>query len=81
MWTHGGKQILWKSASAGYRDEVCLYDQTFQPYGQLFIMNADGSDKRRITDSIWEDSTPQYVPRILSHWPAEPKRLCYPVVK
>lgn len=62
MWTHGGKQILWKSASAGYRDEVCLYDQTFQPYGQLFIMNADGSDKRRITDSIWEDSTPQYVP-------------------
>jgi len=62
VWTNGGKQILWNSAISGYRDEACLYDQTFQPYGQLFIMNADGSDKRQITDSIWEDSTPQYVP-------------------
>ncbi len=62
VWTNGGKQILWNSAMAGYRDEAVLYDNTFQPYGQLFIMNADGSNKRQITDNIWEDSTPQYVP-------------------
>ncbi len=62
VWTNGGKQILWNSAMAGYRDEACLYDQTFQPYGQVFVMDADGSNKRQITDSIWEDSTPQYVP-------------------
>ena len=49
---------------AGYRDEACHYDQTFQPYGQLFVMNADGSGKRQITDNIWEDSTPQYVPPV-----------------
>jgi len=62
VWTNGGKQILWNSAMAGYRDEACHYDQTFQPYGQLFVMDADGGNKRQITDSVWEDSTPQYVP-------------------
>jgi len=62
VWTPDGKQILYNSGQAGYRDEACHYDQTFQPYGQLFVMNADGSGKRQVTDSIWEDSTPQYVP-------------------
>jgi Tol biopolymer transport system component len=62
VWTPDGKQILWNSARSGYRDEACHYDQTFQPYGQLWVMNADGSGQRQITDSIWEDSTPQYVP-------------------
>jgi Tol biopolymer transport system component len=62
VWTNDGKQILWNSAISGYRDEACHYDNTFQPYGQLFIMDADGGNKRQITDSIWEDSTPQYVP-------------------
>lgn len=62
VWTQDGKQILYNSGMAGYRDEAAHYDQTFQPYGQLFIMNADGSGKRQLTDSIWEDSTPQYAP-------------------
>jgi len=62
VWTPDGQQILYNSGMAGYRDEACHYDQTFQPYGQLFVMNADGSGKRQITDSVWEDSTPQYVP-------------------
>ncbi len=62
VWTNGGRQILYNSAEHGYRDEAVLYDNTFQPYGQVYIMNADGSNKRQITDSPWEDSTPQYVP-------------------
>lgn len=62
VWTADGQHILYNSGMAGYRDEACHYDQTFQPYGQIFVMNADGSGKRQITDNIWEDSTPQYVP-------------------
>ncbi|MDY0749140.1 hypothetical protein SNE35_31880 [Paucibacter sp. R3-3] len=63
VWTPDGKQILFNSARNGYRDEAPHYDMTFQPYGQLWVMNADGSGQRQITDSLWEDSTPQYVPR------------------
>lgn len=39
------------------------YDNTFQPYGQIFSMNADGSDKKMLTDSQWEDSMPLYLPQ------------------
>jgi hypothetical protein len=37
----------------GFRDEAALCDNTFQQYGQIFIMNADGSEKRALTDSRW----------------------------
>lgn len=26
------------------------------------VMNADGTDKRLVTDSMWEDSMPLYIP-------------------
>jgi Tol biopolymer transport system component len=61
VWTADGK-IMWDSGMYGFRDEAALYDNTFQPYGQIFIMNADGSDKRAVTDSLWEDAMPLYVP-------------------
>jgi len=62
VWNADGKQILWNSGAYGFRDEAPLYDNTFQPYGQNWIMNADGSDQRMITDSPWEDSMPLYIP-------------------
>jgi hypothetical protein len=46
----------------GFRDEAALYDNTFQQYGQISIMNADGSEKRMLTDSRWEDSMPLLIP-------------------
>ena len=46
----------------GFRDEAALYDNTFQQYGQIFIMNADGSEKRALTDSRWDDSMPLLIP-------------------
>jgi Tol biopolymer transport system component len=60
-----GKQLLYDSGEYGWRDEAALYDNTFQPYGQMWIMNADGSNKRVITDSLWEDTTGVYLPRKL----------------
>jgi Tol biopolymer transport system component len=62
VWTADGK-VMWDSGYYGFRDEIALYDNTFQPYGQIWIMNADGSGKRVLTDSLWEDSTPLYLPR------------------
>jgi Tol biopolymer transport system component len=63
VWSTDGKHILWNSGMYGWKDEAALYDNTFQPYGPIFIMKADGSDKRVLTDSPWEDAMPQFIPR------------------
>jgi Tol biopolymer transport system component len=65
VWTADGR-IMWSGSQHGFRDEAALYDQTFQQYGQIYIMNADGSGKRILTDSKWEDSMPLYLPGVLS---------------
>ena len=61
FWTDDSKYLMWSSGVYGFKDEAALYDDTFQPYGAIFIMKADGSDKRQLTDSPWEDSMPVYV--------------------
>jgi Tol biopolymer transport system component len=61
VWTADGR-ILWSGSEHGFRDEAALYEQTFQQYGQIYSMNADGSNKRILTDSKWEDSMPLYIP-------------------
>jgi Tol biopolymer transport system component len=62
FWTADSKHLMWSSGIYGFKDEVTLYDNTFQPYGAIFIMNADGTDKRQLTDSPWEDSMPVFAP-------------------
>jgi Tol biopolymer transport system component len=64
VWTADGKQILWSCGDYGFKEEAALSDNTFQPYGVIFIMNADGTGKRPLTDSIWEDSMPCFVPNL-----------------
>ncbi|OQE15405.1 hypothetical protein PENFLA_c032G04018 [Penicillium flavigenum] len=61
VWTWDGR-IAFSSGMFGFQYECALYDDTFQPYGQVVVMNADSSNKRVLTDSIWEDSMPLYVP-------------------
>jgi Tol biopolymer transport system component len=62
VWAADGR-ILWSGSEHGFRDEAALYEQTFQQYGQIYVMNADGSNKRLLTDSKWEDSMPLYLPK------------------
>jgi len=62
VWTADGKHILWSCGDFGFKEEAALSDNTFQPYGVIFMMNADGSNKHPLTDSIWEDSMPCFVP-------------------
>ncbi|KAF2714260.1 tricorn protease N-terminal domain-containing protein [Pleomassaria siparia CBS 279.74] len=61
VWTADGR-IMWSSGMYGFRAEAATYDATFQPYGQIMIMESDGSGKKMLTDSMWEDSMPLYLP-------------------
>lgn len=61
VWTADGRYLLWNSGMYGFKDEAALYDNTFQPYGAIFMMNADGSGKRQLTDSPWEDGMPRFI--------------------
>ena len=65
VWTQDGKHILWNSGEYGFKDEAALYDNSFQPYGAIWIMNEDGTGKHQLTDSHWEDAMPCYVPNSL----------------
>jgi Tol biopolymer transport system component len=60
-WSPDGEHILFSSSRFGFKDEAPLFDIP-QPYGELFIMKADGSDQRALTDNKWEEGTPSWVP-------------------
>jgi TolB protein len=57
-----GKHILFSSARLGFKDEAPLCDGIPQPYDELFVMEADGSNQRPLTDNQWEDATPASAP-------------------
>jgi Tol biopolymer transport system component len=59
---HAGKFLLFGSGRLDFEDESPLYDAAPQPYAELFIMNADGSNQRPLTDNKWEDGTPAWQP-------------------
>jgi Tol biopolymer transport system component len=43
VWTPDGK-ILWSTGQSGFEDEAAIYENTFQPYGQTWEMNSDGTN-------------------------------------
>ena len=61
-WSPDAKYIVFSSSRLGFRDEAPLYDVAPQPYAELYVMKADGSDQRPITDDKWEEGTPTWVP-------------------
>jgi Tol biopolymer transport system component len=54
-----GEHVLFSSSRNGFKDEAPLEDIP-QPYGELFVMAADGSDQRALTDNRWEEGTPAW---------------------
>jgi hypothetical protein len=54
---------MWSSGRYGFKDEAALYDNNPQPYASIFIMKADGTEQRQLTDSRWEDAMPRFVPK------------------
>lgn len=54
-----GEHVLFSSSRHGFKDEAPLADIP-QPYGELFVMKADGSNQRALTDNRWEEGTPTW---------------------
>jgi TolB protein len=61
-WSPDGKWIVFTSARGGFKDESALHPFNPQPYGDLYVMRADGSDIRILTDDQFEDGTPGWRP-------------------
>ena len=64
-WSADGDYILFSSSRFGFKDEAPLADIP-QPYGELFVMRADGSDQQPLTDNRWEEGTPAWQPAPVS---------------
>ena len=62
LWSPDGNYILWSSSRFGFKDGAALVINQPQPYVELFIMNADGSDQRPLTDNHYEEGTPAWLP-------------------
>ena len=60
-WSPDGEEIVFTSTPMGFKDEA-IYTDAPQPYGEIFIMRADGSHIRQLTDNQWEEGTPAWQP-------------------
>jgi hypothetical protein len=60
-WSPDGSRILFTSGRIGFKDEALLTGNP-QPYGEIFVMNADGSHIEQLTDNQYEDGGPAWQP-------------------
>lgn len=63
-WSPDGDYILWSGSQFGFRDEAPLVVGIPQPYADTFIMKADGTGQRALTNDQWEDGTPVWQRRV-----------------
>ncbi|MEJ7829904.1 MAG: hypothetical protein WKF91_16975 [Segetibacter sp.] len=61
-WSPDGKWIAFSSGIGRFKDESVLHPLNPQPYGEICVMRADGSDKRVLTDNQYEEATPGWMP-------------------
>jgi TolB protein len=61
-WSPDGKWIAFASARGGFKDEALLHPANPQPYGEIFVMRADGSEAHALTDEPYEKGTPAWAP-------------------
>jgi Tol biopolymer transport system component len=60
-WSPDGQHIVFATSRMGFKDEG-TYTDAPQPYGELFVMRADGSGVEQLTDNQWEEGTPAWRP-------------------
>jgi Tol biopolymer transport system component len=61
VWSPDGNWIAFSSARTGFKDESALHPYNPQPYGEISVMHADGSDVRVLTDNQFEEATPAWL--------------------
>jgi hypothetical protein len=47
-----------------FKDEAAIHPYNPQPYGEICVMHADGSDVRVLTDNQFEEATPAWMPLV-----------------
>ncbi|MDE3187243.1 MAG: PD40 domain-containing protein [Acidobacteriota bacterium] len=60
-WSPDGERLLFTSSRMRFKDEA-LYTGSPQPYGDIFVMNYDGSHVEQLTDDQWEEGGPAWQP-------------------
>jgi TolB protein len=63
-WSPDGNRLVFTSSRMGFKDEA-LYTNAPQPYGEIFVMNSDGSGLQQLTDDQWEEGGPAWQPAAL----------------
>ena len=61
-WSPDGEWLMFSSSRLGFKDEAPLADDQSQPYAEIFVMRADGSEQRQLTDNQWEDGPGAWPP-------------------
>lgn len=71
-WSPDGERILFTSSRMGFKDET-LYTGAPQPYGEIFVMNSDGTHVEQVTDDQWEEGGPAWQPQVRAAGSAQAK--------
>lgn len=61
VWSPDGQWLAFVSARRGFKDESIHADAN-QPYGEIFVMRADGSEVRQLTDDRYEEGVLAWLP-------------------
>jgi Tol biopolymer transport system component len=61
-WSPDGEWIAFASVRKGFTDEAALHPLNGQPNADIYIMRADGSDVRQLTDTPFEEGTVAWAP-------------------
>jgi Tol biopolymer transport system component len=61
-WSPDGRWLAFSSTRQGFKDEGALHPRNPQGSGDIYVMRADGSDVRALTDNQYEEATPGWAP-------------------
>lgn len=65
VWSPDGEWLAFVSSRQGWKDEIMLPGRGPQTYGEIFVMRADGSEPRQLTDNQREELAIAWMPATL----------------